>query len=261
MKITKGRNIQIYSLRNRYFHNIINFILEHYDQEYYADTVFLLSAVLRDHPFEKFKTAGKRVIVYNWEQLMDGNQHLNVKELIEQISKAEEVWDYDELNIEYLSYFDIKAEFHPFKYTKSLKVIKPVENPEIDLLFYGYLTNFRLEQLKAVCPSLYHDYSFVTLSGCEHEFQNQLIANSKIILNLHSMYPFHRQEQEKIGFCLINKKCVLSDASQKNYFGKAIVERNLRDIGTTVQWLLEEDRYKEIGERGERIFKKLWRGQ
>ncbi|HSH36774.1 hypothetical protein, partial [Schnuerera sp.] len=175
---------------------------------------------------------------------------------IENIRGADEIWDYDELNAVYLSWFDIKVDkILPFKYTKNLKRIENKRDPEIDVLVYGYMNDIRLNKLKDIYPSLYHNYSIVTTTGLNKEIQDQYIANSKIILNLHGIEPYSRQEQERIAFLLINEKCVLSETNQINYFGDLIVDTPLNNISNKIKELLLRDAWKEVARNGHRFYK------
>ena len=80
------------------------------------------------------------------------------------------------------------------------------------------------------------------------------MEKSKIILNLHHTETFNRQEQPRIFYALINKRCVVSEFSTKNYFGEAVIETS--SLTSTIENLLELDRYKEQAQKGYNLFKK-----
>jgi hypothetical protein len=81
------------------------------------------------------------------------------------------------------------------------------------------------------------------------------IENSKIVLNLHAFEPWSRQEQERIGFLLANKKCVISEISQENYFGDAILESDVNTLTNRILFALSDDRWKRISINGYNMFK------
>ena len=81
------------------------------------------------------------------------------------------------------------------------------------------------------------------------------MERSKIILNIHHCKDYNRQEQPRIFYALMNKKCVVSQPSTKNYFGEAIVEAN--DIVKAVKNLIKDDKYKIQGHAGYSIFKEI----
>jgi len=255
-----GKYITIHCINNRYFENIIAYILEHFDIKQNGDAIFIISAELRNKSINYFRELypGKRLIVYNWEQMMDGNRYLDVYTIIENMREADEIWDYDTLNADYLKMFGVIVDkIVPFKYTESIRVITNKDNPEIDVLIYGCMTEHRLDKLKMIYPDLYHEYSVVTTANLPIKTQYKYIANSKIILNLHGMHPYNRQEQERIAFCLINEKCVLSEPSQINYFGNAIIESDVSGIADRIKELLIGDQWKDMAKRGFETFKAL----
>ena len=74
-------------------------------------------------------------------------------------------------------------------------------------------------------------------------------------MNIHAIEPWHRQEQERIGFLLGNKKCVLGEISQENYFTDAIVEVHADNLCNTITTLLANEGWKHIANRGHELFK------
>lgn len=254
----KGKHIIIYSLPNRYFSNIIAFVLEYFDKQDHQGCIIVLSAYLAHTNLEVIRRShpGKRIIVYNWEQLMAGNTYLDIKKIIDGMRTADEIWDYDTLNADYLGFFGIKVhKIYNFKYTQSLKRLQNKQHPEIDVLIYGYLSSVRLGKMKDLYSSLYHKCSIVTTAYLSHDLQDRFMENSKIILNLHGMEPYHRQEQDRIGFCLINEKCVLSEPSQINYFGDCIVEELVPNLPEKIKYLLEGENWRQVANKGYKQFK------
>jgi hypothetical protein len=242
---------------NKYFDNLVLFVKEHFDTEEYKDSVIVIDGIYwKPESYFRQLYPNKKIILYNWEQMVSNNTYFNMEKMIESAKWVDEVWDYDYLNKEFFSWYKINVDkVIPIRYTESIKCIENKPTPSIDVILFGYMNDVRLNKLKKVFPSLYHDYSFMIISGMDRQAQKEYISNSKIVLNLHGIEPYCRQEQERIAFSLINEKCILSETSQINYFGGAIVEENLEDISNTIKHLLKDDLWREVAIQGNKMFK------
>lgn len=198
----------------------------------------------------------RKVIIYQLEPLVDNHWH-NKERIIENLRGADEVWDYDLDNIEVLRANGIDAKFRPFRYSKSLKTIESAENPEISLYFYGTHTEKRNKELREYLNHfisrndeefhIFANLGFVWTYRTSEDFQNRMMANSKIILNMNPYDGECRQQQPRIIFPLVNGKCVLSQKSNRNYYGNSIVEfTDKEDLGDKVIWLLRNDNWKNF---------------
>lgn len=255
--MVEGKYIIIHHHPNKYFIELIKFVLEHFDKIEYDNSVIIIGDYI-NHDVKYYRKIypNKKIIIYNWEQLVDGNKYFNIAGIIGNMIGADEIWDYDLLNVEYFKYFDVKVDkVFNFKYTESIKDLKNQENPEIDVLFYGYFNDVRYDKFKDIFTPLYHDYKIMMLTGLDKEDQKKYIENAKIIINVHAMIPWSRQEQERIGYCLINEKCVLSEVSQINYFGNAIVEEKLQNLSNGIKHLLKDDLWRDVAIDGHKMFK------
>lgn len=249
--------ITIHVFDNKYFDNLTAFIKEHFDIIENENSVIVVADFIYN-PVSYYRKLypSKKIIFYNWEQMVANNTYFDLNNMIENIRGVDELWDYDILNKKFFSFHGIKVDkVIPIKYTESIKYIKNKENPDIDILLFGFLNYTRLDKIKEIIPPLYHDYSFVIVSGMDRNKQDELIARSKIILNIHGLEPYSRQEQERIGFCLTNEKCVLSEYSQINYFGGAIIESNLNNMPFEIMYLLKDDKWRDVASIGAKMFK------
>jgi hypothetical protein len=249
--------ITIHVYDNKYFDNLTLFVKEHFDTVENKNSVIVIADFI-ENPVSYYRKLYpyKKIIFYNWEQMVSNNTYFDIEKMVENIKGVDELWDYDELNKEFFSWYGVNVnKVIPIRYTESIKCIENVKEPEIDILLFGFINDLRLEKLKHIFPPLYHDYSFMIISGMDREEQKKHIANSKIILNLHGMQPYCRQEQERIGFCLNNGKCVLSEKSQINYFGDAIIEEDVQNIPFVIQYLIDNNAWKEVAEKGSKMFK------
>lgn len=250
-------HIVVETPKNRYFKNLVEYVRDKFDNPDYHNTVFLISTAVTtpvSHYREIYKN--KRIVMYNWEQLCGGNQWLNVSDYCKRMEGADELWDYDYLNREYMRlYHNVEVDrVQPIEYVPAFERIEPVPDPKIDVLFYGLINERRSRLITDIRFKSYDRFSVVTAAGCNAALNEHFIANSKIILNIHAFEPWHRQEQERIAFLLSNKKCVLSEPSQFNHFGDAILEVHPEHLYDKIVDLLDGDKWREVGENGYRAF-------
>ena len=212
--------------------DITKMLEENYNEEIKDSSVVVGACAKR--PFSDFKalSEGRKVIVYQLEPLVNNHWHLP-ENIITNIKDADEVWDYDLDNIAILKSFGIDAKHKPCLYTHALKKIENVADPDIDVLFYGTMTERRSRFFseafyKAIIPyeqvSILTDMSTVMLNQVWGDQLDHFISRSKIILNLNPYDGDCRQQQTRIFYSLINNKCVISERSSRNYFGGLIRE-------------------------------------
>ncbi len=254
-KILLGNNICI-NILDDYFEHVAIMLLEHFDVEEYKDCIFLLG-VCNFLPASEIKRSypNKKVIVYQLEQLMGGcdNQNL-VNSVIENIRSADEIWDYDSLNIEYLKYYSINGvKLVPMLYTEALNRIKNKDNPEIDLLFYGWMNPRRYNIFLGLQRALHNKVNIVWIYG----FSNieSYLSNSKVILNIHAYEPWNRQEQVRMFYPLINGKLIISEISQINYFDEEIVESDIEGLSNSIIHYCQGNNWKNFGLLAKEKFK------
>jgi hypothetical protein len=195
--------------------------------------------------------------MYNWEQLCGGNKWFNIPSYHNNMIGADELWDYDELNSDYLRmYHDTMVDkLYPLKYTPTLDRITSNVDPAIDILFYGLVNERRSKIISKIRFKSYNKFNVVVVAGGDHPLNDKFIADSKIILNIHAFDPWHREEQERIGFLLSNSKCVLSETSQLTHFGGAIVDSNSDDMFDSIVDLLKDDKWRTVASNGYDRFK------
>lgn len=202
----------------------------------------------------KEKCGSNKLIAYQSEPLVK-NHWWSFEDIIEKIKGADEIWDYDIENIQILRNLGIEAKFRPPIYTESLKKVKNVDNPDIDVLFYGVLTPYRSKTMfdlveSVYIPSNYYhiftEYNIVTLWNVHEDKLDDYIARSKIILNLNPYEGECRQQQCRLFYPLINNKCVLSQKNNINYYGDMIVEySDTQDMFYKIMDLLDNDKWKQ----------------
>lgn len=155
----------------------------------------------------------KEAIIYNFEQLYDDCHWDNPRYL--NILKDREIWDYSLHNINWLQKKGLgklikhmKINYAPTLEFKS-KIFPDFE--DIDVLFIGSMNNRRqliIKQLKEVAPNL----NIIFTNNIWGIPRNELIARSKIILNIH-YYLTGILETPRISQIVANNKFIISESS------------------------------------------------
>ena len=190
------------------------------------------------HSFKK-RYLNRKVIVYQLEQLYNyGSQWYNpksnnpviqkrTKHIKEWLDNADEIWDYDLDNKEFLETLGYKVKHVPLSVDTDLGYKITVPKKLYDLVFYGAINDKRftwLEQFdkkykllfigNPVNPEKYKLKYMLPPAFEEDLFQNVLKA--EIALNLH-YYDSNLQEQIRLFELLSNNVKVISEKSKRNY--------------------------------------------
>jgi hypothetical protein len=155
-----------------------------------------------------------KYIAYQFEQTGNANSWFS-EGYVSKLRSATEIWDYSIVNIQNLkkSYPDLPPiRYVPLGYSPTLRQItdKPSSEKRYDILFYGSANPRRdtiIRNLRHTGLRVYYgEFS------CWDEDRNRLIADSKIVLNLH-YYPHPVLETSRITFLLANSAFVISEPS------------------------------------------------
>jgi hypothetical protein len=248
--VTAGKHIVVHQL-NDFFNHLTEMMLEHFDTPEWNDVVFVLGCYMW-YPYEVYRQnfPGKRIIVYQTEQLFGThgrNNFVDVPSIVESLRGYPEVWDYDELNVHFLSYFDVVVKkVLPPLYTKSLRRIETVPEPSIDVLFYGTMNPRRANLIDAIQRKFYAKNTFVW-SYCKIQDIDRYIADAKVVLNLHAFEPWNRQEQVRMFYPVINGKTVVSEPSQENRMQGLIIEVKPEELGQRLLEICTTDTWRTFG--------------
>lgn len=174
-----------------------------------------------------------KIIVYQLEPLLESHW-FSTSKIISNLKGADEVWDYDLDNIKVLKENGINAKFKPILYTDSLNKIENYSNPTIDVLFFGSPTIKRYKTLydpfiaNVIPEEIFDIISHTSIVNVYNVWGNNeltdYIRNSKIVLNMNPHDGKSIQQQTRISYLLNNNKCVLSEKSNRNYYGDIIYE-------------------------------------
>ena len=171
----------------------------------------------RRYSLDYFKQRYGRVIVFNQEPLLATQRQFMHNGYLQWIKQADEVWDYDEQNIEVLNYIRSDIKLHLLKPYKDWSKFKPVDK-DIDILFYGSMNEHR----SRVLGELKKHYNVVEFKyGVNPNWGDldKYIMRSKILLNIHFYFECAMQEQARM-IRWIGAPCkIISEKSWKNYLG------------------------------------------
>ena len=153
-----------------------------------------------------------KIIAFNQEPLLaDQNQFMH-KLFFKFLVDADEVWDYDERQVDVIKSINENTKLHILKPYKDW-TIYPQVNKDIDILFYGSINEHRKELLN----NLKTRYNVVICNGKHGDELDPFIIRSKILLNIHYYYECASQEQARI-IRWIGAPCrIISEKSYKNY--------------------------------------------
>lgn len=169
----------------------------------------------RTQSIDIYKKKFDKVIVFNQEPLTATQRQFMHKGYFAWLKQADEVWDYDEQNIEVLKLIRPDVKLHILKPYKDWSKYAPVAK-DIDILFYGSMNEHRAKILN----ELKKKYKVVVFSYQNNQNWNNLdsyILRSKILLNIHFYYESSMQEQARI-IRWIGAPCrIVSEKSWKNY--------------------------------------------
>lgn len=254
-KTIKGKHIVVHEL-NPFFRQITQMMLEHFDIEKFQDTLFVLGGyILNDVKWYKEKFPGMKIIAYQLEQMMGTGNWNDLDKTLDNLSRYDEVWDYDEMNVEFLKNHGISvSRTVPMLYTSSLdeKLSTPTE-PDIDVLFYGYVNERRWRVFEFLQRKLYGKLRVAWVFG-EPDIK-KFMSNSKTILNIHAFEPWNRQEQPRIFYPVINSKTVISEKSQANRMENMVIEADINHLVDLMIDVCKTEKWIEFGINAKRQFK------
>ena len=174
-----------------------------------SDNLYIMLGLNNETPF-----LPPRFIAYQFEQTGNANSWFT-ESYITKLKSAIEIWDYSIVNIQNLkkNHPDLPLiRYVPLGYTPTLRKItqKPSQEKHYDILFYGSANPRRdtiIRNLRHAGFRVYYgEYS------CWDEDRGRLIAESKIVLNLH-YYPNPVLETSRITYLVANSAFVISEPS------------------------------------------------
>ena len=153
--------------------------------------------------------AETRFINYNLEQI-GGEARVQIGAQAFSLMRNLPNWDYSTANISVLKAGGICDVGHvPIGYAPPLESIKYVEK-DIDVLFYGSLSERRLKVLKNI-EDKGLNVVWANPWPMPNALRDERIARAKIVLNMAFHDDIHVFEEVRVSFLLANRVCVLSE--------------------------------------------------
>ena len=214
-------------------------------------------------PLEELQAVGGRMITYNLEQMRPGNWMAESARATATL-KIGYNWDYAKRNAEVLRSNGLPCSFVPIGFVPPMQsIIKPPQ--DIDVLFYGYSTDRRLECFKEIERLGMKMYNSECLEPWHmpwtNELRNHFISRSKVIVNPHAHLENNVFEMVRCSWLLANAKCVVAEVNKGDYIEQDIQESivcgSIKDLPELCQLVVErEDLRKIVEDRSLEAFKK-----
>lgn len=200
-------------------------------------------------------------IVYQMEILDDHQGHLkNYPKYLHFLSRALSVWDYSPKNFEYLKSKGLKnLAYVPPGYHPACEKFSWQESPhEFDFLFIGSLSPRRSEFLQTLINTGYRVGAITQNNGAFGENRDQVVANSKIIVNVHCFDDLDVLETVRISYLLSNHAVVISEASDHDPYQGAVGYASYKNLAEyCISALQDESGLKERSNRGYMAIKNI----
>lgn len=197
-----------------HFNDTVDSLKHEYENDH-SDTVVVCGVheTSKTKTVSDFKKHYSKVIAFNQEPLLAKQRQFMHVKMYKFLKEADEVWDYDELNMRLIKTLRPDAKLHILQPYKDWSLYAPVPK-DIDILFYGAINQHR----SSLLDSLSRRYNVVVLTN-NFNTLDQYILRSKILLNIHYFYEVSMQEQARM-IRWIGAPCrIVSEKSIHNYLG------------------------------------------
>jgi hypothetical protein len=183
-------------------------------------------------------------IVYQLEILDDELGHLKkYPSYLGFLSRALSVWDYSPKNISFLKAkgFNNLAYIPPGYHPICEKVSRQNSRHDFDFLFIGALSKRRANLLEALMKRGHKVGAITDSKPAFGETRDQVMANSKIILNIHCFDNLNNLETVRLSYLLTNRAVVISEESDHDPYQGAIGYAKYEDLVDYCDSILFED--------------------
>jgi hypothetical protein len=184
----------------------------------------LIGTLIADHLLTS-STLSAPYIVYQLEILDDELGHLkNYPNYLGFLSRALSVWDYSPKNIEFLKAKGIKnVEYVPPGYHAVCEKFNYQDSQhQFDFLFIGSYSPRRLLFLENLANKGCKVGAVAVNNSAFGSKRDQLIATSKVIVNVHCFDDLINLETARISYLLTNHAVVISEESDHDPYNGAI---------------------------------------
>lgn len=199
---------------------------------------FVTNILIGAHQKIELPALPNNTILCNTEQIIEGSWWLTERYI--NLLKLCTVWDYSKFNVEKLKkdYGLRDVHYAGLGYSKSLERITPAPEKDIDVLFFGSISERRAIILNKLIDA---GMNVVALYGAYGKERDDYIARSKIVLNVHFFKECYF-EPIRVGYLLNNNVFVVSEESvnkeDENIMGACMAVCPYQDILETCQFYL-----------------------
>lgn len=160
-------------------------------------------------PVDMQKQLAEDTIIYNFEQL-SRSDGASVRDEIRFYAGRFQIWDYSHFNLAGWERLGTArgVKIVPVGYAPVLERIESREPQDIDVLIYGFTSPERLDVFNALARS---GLTTMFVCGLYGQERDELIARSKIVLNVNRYRDAGIFEIVRVSYLLINHKAVVSD--------------------------------------------------
>lgn len=161
-------------------------------------------------------------VLYQFEQLRPGHGFLQSHPGYEGImNAATHILEYSHVGMTHMRARGeaAKTSFLPPSYHRSLELFRPDEEPDLQVAFYGTLSDRRvalIERLRAAGVQVF------TIFGVYGEELHRHLRRARIILNVHGDPAMNVLETVRLSFLLANRCCVVSETGDHNPYGEGV---------------------------------------
>ena len=171
-------------------------------------------------------------VIYQMEILDDEHGHLKAYPYyFDLLSRAVAIWEYSPKNKVFLeskgfsNIFYVPPGYHPI----SKKILWPNER-EYDFIFIGAMSERRVKFLHKLSDRGYRVAAISEKNKAFGQKRDEIIARSKIIVNVHCFENIKTLETVRISYLLANKALVISEESDHDPYDGAIIYSKYDDL-------------------------------
>lgn len=193
-------------------------------------------------------------IIFNLEQIVQGSKWCNHDYLTH--LREFTVWDYSPANLRALADLGVRRGAHlPLGYVPEMTRLPEGQRAEIDVLFYGLLTERRHT---VIARMVREGLRVIATQEAFGNLRDALLLRSALVLNIHQFLPA-KLELVRLGYVWANKKPVLSEARPDteipDHLGQACLFTDYANLCTAAGELLANPAaLRKQGEEGYRAF-------
>jgi hypothetical protein len=192
-------------------------------------------------------------IVYQLEILDDELGHLkNYPSYLDFLSRALSVWDYSPKNMNFLKAkgFNNLAYVPPGYHPICEKVSRQKSRHDFDFLFIGALSKRRANFLGTLMKRGHKVGAITDSKPAFGGIRDQVIANSKIILNVHCFDNLNNLETVRLSYLLTNGAVVISEQADHDPYEGAISYAKYEDLADYCDSIFSEGDFELRSKNG-----------